>query len=793
MSGGSWFSRLFQGSTEEVGRRQEDLADLVGYPGLRLQRHSAGGDLVSEPRLVWEGAEDPRQGLRAQILAWPELTFTDVLLVLSPADFLRATATGGVPWLVRLQEELGEAYADLRRGHPHLPERRMRVRMARDGSGDVGQQDFGLSAGEFVTGLVPQLYTGRSSRSTEQLVVHLNLPAIDGEYRRVGRLYDDQPCYTLGSHWLDSYGHPELERPGLFRIFRDPDGQPVYELRPDLEGRYAVEVSEQQGVMVLTLTRGGQALAHLVLELVAGAEVEQDYQAEAAQRMRLSQPIEAIRVRLEAAGVSAAQASQERRPNAQIDSVILFEDRAVVTRSRFVKLTEGANEVRFEGLLPSLGSRHLEAEVRRGRARVLEVKTLSGTQAKARARGVVLREAKGILEALDELTERIAELLRQRATVGRTVFQGDLESSHLGSVTGVHGRLASMRGAERRLDEAIAEALERAASLDDQLAPLLRELDKPAPAGQVAVVTLSCSREGSVELALRYPVESARWSPRYRARLRTSTGRLELECMADLHQATGEDWQGVKLFLSPTLGGQRVAPLPVIPWTLEEGPALAELLAAQPEASLTVMSRGDGPAGDADLVEVPDRVSLGDGEDVRVLVGDFRAQTARFGRTVPRVEAKVYRMARIDAWSGPRLPEGPVACFLDEQFVGTGRLAALNPGEANVLGFGVDPELRTERLLMRREQREGTPGQAVHAFHYRIYVHSRAKVAVPVELVEQLPVGGPSVRLERAVASDGVKPELDPRLGLLTWQLTVGAEGVVLADTRFALAVRIGL
>jgi hypothetical protein len=182
-----------------------------------------------------------------------------------------------------------------------LPERRLRVRLVADGSGDVNRQSYGLPDGEFITGLAPHIYGGPSSRSRPLATVHLHLPDVSAGYRKVGRLFDDQRAFRLGSHWLDSFSDPELLEPALVELRPSADGGVEQRLRDDLPAEYSVQAEVQGGARVLTLRRNERAFAHLVVEIYAEQLQPQDLHKEARARLRLAMPPEEALARIERA------------------------------------------------------------------------------------------------------------------------------------------------------------------------------------------------------------------------------------------------------------------------------------------------------------------------------------------------------------------------------------------------------------------------------------------------------------------------------------------------------------
>ncbi len=276
MALGDWISGLFQseqtrglsgGSAPSIA-----LDDANPYYNYRLRRHRAEGDLISDPALLWYTSPfvKQRSGLGTHVaseIGDGQANYTDVLIVLSRADHTRATETDS--WFADAQRALGQEFETLcrreglRRRFEHRP---LGFRFIADGDEAMGATELGLEAGEFVTGLLPNLYTGPVRGSWPVLSLHLNIPGAWEGYREVGRLHNDQRLFTLGSHWLDNFGHPALREASLYRLQQYPDGSFVHIVNPDLQDRYQVTSEDQEGAHVLTLaTRSGEPLAYLVL------------------------------------------------------------------------------------------------------------------------------------------------------------------------------------------------------------------------------------------------------------------------------------------------------------------------------------------------------------------------------------------------------------------------------------------------------------------------------------------------------------------------------------------------
>lgn len=297
-----WIAGLFQ--SEQTRGLSGDSASAVAldesnpYYNYRLRRHQAEGDLIAEPGLVWYTSPfvQQRAGLGTHIAAEKGegvANFTDILLILSREDAANAPPDYGQQAERALSQEF-ETFCRREQFSRIYSHRKLGFKLLVDGSAEMGGQSLGLTKGQFITGLLPNLYTGPVRGSFPVIGVHLNLPGVFEGYQEIGRLHNDQILFTIGSHWLDNFSHPSLREAALYRLQQYPDGSFVHIVNPDLQDRYQVTSREQSGTNVLTLaTRDGVPLAYMVLAVMeapdeVGTEISEE---EIATRPNIAMPV----------------------------------------------------------------------------------------------------------------------------------------------------------------------------------------------------------------------------------------------------------------------------------------------------------------------------------------------------------------------------------------------------------------------------------------------------------------------------------------------------------------------
>ncbi len=490
-------------------------------------------------------------------------------------------------------------------------------------------------------------------------------------------------------------------------------------------------------------------LACLALLAPAAHAEEHDFATAAKARMNLSFDNDAVQAELAAPMAAPTYAAPGRpvapravapRPvlpleaNSTLDHVVVMRDRAIVTRTREVKLAAGPQRVRFDGLPLGLAADALYARVRDGKARVVGVELVSGVGESSRP-----------LPTLDV----------------------------------VKGTLGWVGEAERDLAVKLRVDEERAKELGDDLEPLLVKLRDPLATGMTVQVDLDVAAASTVDIALGYTVTGASWTPSYNARLDPETNTVTLETNALVSQTTGEPWTTATLQLStadPVAGG--TAPT-LAAWVLDESGM---------DASQFTASSGERTGAGAQMLDVAGRRTIaGDGSEARIPLSAGTFPTVVSLTTVPRRVPAVFRSAHV-TWTGesPLLP-GPVASFVGADYVGSANLLAVAPGEAMDLGFGVDERLKVDRKLADRQVEYLLGGRTRYTVRYVTTVQNFGKAPQTVTLSDQLPVSQiEKVAVVMLSSTPAVTDPNDPP-GVLRWPLTIAPGGTATVELAFTV------
>src|SRR5262249_19781887 len=146
--------------------------------------------------------------------------------------------------------------------------------------------------------------------------------------------------------------------------------------------------------------------------------------------------------------------------------------------------------------------------------------------------------------------------------------------------------------------------------------------------------------------------------------------------------------------------------------------------------------------------------------------------------SVPVLAAHVYRQANLSNKSKYVLLPGEATMYQGTDFVGRMNLPLVAIGEQFTVGFGVDPQLQVQRVMMDKN-RTTEGGNQVLKFDYRILVSSYKPEPVTVQVWDRLPlaekeaVGVNLIKATPELSKDALYVRENRPQNLLRWDLKV--------------------
>ncbi len=458
--------------------------------------------------------------------------------------------------------------------------------------------------------------------------------------------------------------------------------------------------------------------------------------------------------------------------DSRVDRVTVYpQSLATVERVASVDLPAQRGTLTIDGLPTALNPSSVRVAVTSGEL------TLGGVETATVAMGEPSRERERALrDQLAQLREERQRWADEQATA-RTELDYIKGLSQLPSGEGAVKVLSEGDATQRwrQLQELIATSSQKAhrqlrkaerevSRLDQEIETVERRLDQLGDSEREAVrVTMpyEAPAAGKVGLRLLYRVQGPSWRPQYEARLATQSGTLHLMRYAEVSQATGEEWNDVRLRLATTRPVTGERPEPGTWWLdLRERPdgrtgagaelkrqRLPEQSALTSAADTAGAARPEVETVDAEFAatyEIPARVTIPAGNQPQSLRINEHTIDAKVGAQVyPQTDSRAWLVAQA-TWTGEGpLPAGRVARFRDGAYVGEGQLATWSPGEERTLTFGTDPSVTVRFEAARDEAGESgwITTQSTRRRLYQLTVRNRHNVELPVAIFFRVPVG----------------------------------------------------
>lgn len=506
--------------------------------------------------------------------------------------------------------------------------------------------------------------------------------------------------------------------------------------------------------------------------------------------------------------VSLPLAARDITPGSgTIAAVTVFPDRAQVTRQVQLELPAGSHTVLIANLPPRLIEQSMQVRGQ-GSGRLLigavEARRVFSTQlAQEREQKLAttlraLLDDKAVLDgrrqALDTQAAFIEKLAQLPATPNKDHSSTFAPEKWPAAWQAIGSGMAETNKAR--------VALQREQRLlDEQIKKAEQELDQVRSGRRDSItvaIHVEAAQVGSASFELSYQVPGASWSPVYDARLMSEARALQLTQAAWVRQASGEDWSDVALTLSTARPAAGAAMPELDPWWIDfqrPMPApqramremsavdvMASKMAAAPEMAAEEQVAAAEVSEFAVSYRVPGKVSVvADNARQRFVLGkqDIAVQLA--ARSAPRLDSRAFLYAEFDyAGEAPLLP-GTWRLTRDDTYVGEVEEEALRPGARRALAFGSDDAVEVQYHVVKDERSEQgvfNKDQRVER-RYRIEVHNRHRMALPVSIYDQIPVARDQ-QIKVALSDDTTPPtvrDVDNRSGVLMWQQELKPQG----------------
>ncbi len=522
---------------------------------------------------------------------------------------------------------------------------------------------------------------------------------------------------------------------------------------------------------------------------------------------------------------SQAFAADDIIASGRLKAVIVYTNRATLTREAVVDVPAGAHMIVFNGLSGNLlpdslrAKGHAAADVKFGAvvSRLVPGDTLVAPREK---------ELTDQLETLQDKSRSVASE-KQALSFKQTFI------NTLGNQAALHSRdgIATNEAKPAQWMDEVQTAytgLSETLKAEDQGDIALRDLNRQIAKVQQELQQLQTGQRSTYQVMipvdasvatkltvdLSYQLPDITWTPLYDARLDTAKGTLELTQYGSVHQSSGEDWNDVELTLStaqPQLG-TGLPDLQTMWMNLDQGGQVMgggaggttfstiadNIVTTSGVLTFSAPSVFNGrdkhyapPPAERAATFVPAAVETGgfvseykipgpatvkaDGTESKLMIGTLDADSEMRILVKPQLSNEAYLVAHTTLKGEAPILPGPVSLFRDEAFVGQSNIPLLRPGQENDLAFGADDQVSVKRHVLKDETGEG--GMIARSnvlerdFVTELQNLHKKKVNVIVE--EAIPVaqdGKVGAEILTGQTTPGYEEDKDNIKGLLEWK-----------------------
>lgn len=502
--------------------------------------------------------------------------------------------------------------------------------------------------------------------------------------------------------------------------------------------------------------------------------------------------------------------AESPHPSGQIDSVVVYPDRAEITRVLSVQLQEGINHIAFHDLPPTVDERSIQAEGNgiEG-AQLLGIDVITHELVQDRQTRVAEIEAKlaqiddairadqdAIQAAKVELNFLISLQGAAAAQLSKELFFTDKAATQAIDIA----RLLQSRIPEvqQRQRQAEFSARDKQAQRDAYQRELATVRSTQQWSSREVNVDISAPKAGTAEIHLSYILPGAGWTAAYDVRALPDDKKVALVMNAQITQTSGEDWHNVHLSLStarpaegtqaPTLEPFWLQP-PILytayPEAAGEGDIAydarmdedeqakeAGIAPPPPPPPMAVATATLSERAIATSFEIGARADIpGDGTRRKVRVFEQKLDTDYIYVAAPRFSTNAYLVGN-STWNAayPLLP-GEVASFMGEAFVGTSTLGLVGTGSPVSFAFGVDDAIKIS--VSPTEIATSVPnlfGKITATRAWTFVATNNRKTPITLELRDRIPQSSTD---QYKVKVFGDIPEESTEEGLITYRRTL--------------------
>ena len=540
---------------------------------------------------------------------------------------------------------------------------------------------------------------------------------------------------------------------------------------------------------------------------------------------------------------------KEHRDVSKVSKVVLYSDRALITRTLDIPFKVGHYLVIVENLPDNLNEESLQVSGQ-GTAKVLIMDVKVKREFFEKVPDTTIRDLEILLEqeleAAKMIQDRLNIIQSQREFLNSIQnFSAESVSREIEvrppSVEDWQKMLSFQADTRERLNQESYELLHEQREIQDKVKKLQYDLNVLKGAAgkwrKAGIIEIECEKEGDFHMELTYQARNASWKPFYEARVNSETKTVDLGYYGMVVQKTGEDWSGISLELStarPHIGGNppHLNPWIMRPWSppppakpgLRSAPkgsggnrgrkmkkmagldmddmARSQSLPVQEEAPEPAIEKAEtrqasvqsGPGATVQFLVPGDSDVPGDGSQSKhkIMGNEFPCKFRYL--TIPKLVELAYLNAEVENTSDFPLLPGKMNIFRDGGFIGAASISDLvTPKEKFHLNLGVDEAIRIKRQLLKKKGGDkgifGKNRKMDYAF--QISVENRRSTTEDIIVRDQIPVSrDEKIKIDVTRVLPEENPEKDKDklpVGTVEWKLRITSNYIETCNLEFTV------
>ncbi|MEL7002208.1 MAG: DUF4139 domain-containing protein [Bacteroidota bacterium] len=259
----------------------------------------------------------------------------------------------------------------------------------------------------------------------------------------------------------------------------------------------------------------------------------------------------------------------------------------------------------------------------------------------------------------------------------------------------------------------------------------------------------------STSLTMKYIVDEASWAPNYDLRANSIDAPLELKYKGDIYNDTGVDWKDVALTLSTSNPNLEATRPYLQPWTLNYQSTYNEGRLASKRRSYSAEAEDDlqdfdGVANEG--TEVVEDINTEfkiqgthtiltntDPYSVLITENELNAEYEYFA--IPKVEHSAFLLSKVTGWENLNLITGVAQTYYKDTYIGQSDINSLYFSDTIQFSFGRDNQILVSKAKLKDARAKKFIGtKREESFTYEIRVKNNKKVAITIEIEDQVPV-----------------------------------------------------